>query len=74
MNLVLVILDTFRKDHVGAYGNPWIHTPHLDAIARESVLFTEAYPESLPTLPVRRALHTGQRLKYYSPSGVRSSL
>ena len=62
MNLVLVILDTFRKDHVGAYGNPWIHTPHLDAIARESVLFTEAYPESLPTLPVRRALHTGQRV------------
>jgi arylsulfatase A-like enzyme len=62
MNLVLVILDSFRKDHIGAYGNPWIHTPHLDAIAKESVLFTEAYPESLPTLPVRRALHTGQRV------------
>ena len=61
MNIVLIILDTLRKDHVGAYGNEWIETPHLDALARESVLFSRAYPESLPTLPVRRALHTGRR-------------
>jgi arylsulfatase A-like enzyme len=58
MNLVLVILDSQRQDHVGAYGNDWIRTPHLDAFAAESVRFTRAYPESLPTLPVRRALHT----------------
>ncbi|NPV09923.1 MAG: sulfatase [Anaerolineae bacterium] len=58
MNLVLVILDSQRQDHVGAYGNEWIRTPHLDAFAAESVRFTRAYPESLPTLPVRRALHT----------------
>lgn len=62
MNIVLVILDSQRRDHVGAYGNDWIHTPHLDAFARESVRFTRAYPESLPTLPVRRALHTGRRV------------
>ena len=61
MNIVLVVIDTLRQDHVGAYGNPWIRTPHLDAFARESVRFTRAYPESLPTLPVRRALHTGLR-------------
>ncbi len=61
MNVILIILDTLRKDHVGAYGNEWIVTPHLDALAKESVLFTRAYPDSLPTLPVRRALHTGMR-------------
>lgn len=61
MNIVLVIIDTLRKDHVGAYGNEWIVTPHLDALAAESVLFSRAYPDSLPTLPVRRALHTGMR-------------
>ena len=61
MNVILIILDTLRQDHVGAYGNPWIHTPHLDAFAREAVVFTRCYPESLPTLPVRRALHTGVR-------------
>lgn len=61
MNIVLVIIDTLRKDHVGACGNDWIVTPHLDALAEEAVVFTRAYPESLPTLPVRRALHTGIR-------------
>ena len=61
MNIILVILDSLRQDHVGAYGNNWIRTPCLDAFAREAVVFTRCYPESLPTLPVRRALHTGLR-------------
>jgi arylsulfatase A-like enzyme len=61
LNCVLIIVDSWRKDHCGCYGNEWIQTPHLDALAAESVLFTRAYPESLPTLPVRRALHTGTR-------------
>jgi arylsulfatase A-like enzyme len=60
-NVILVILDSLRRDHVGAYGNPWIHTPTLDAIAAESLLFTHAQPEAMPTLPVRRAIHTGMR-------------
>jgi len=62
MNCVLIIVDSWRKDHCGCYGNEWIKTPNLDGLARESVLFTRAYPESLPTLPVRRALHTGRRV------------
>ena len=61
MNVILIILDSLRKDHVGAYGNPWIKTPNLDALAEESLRFTQAYPESLPTLPARRAIHTGIR-------------
>ncbi len=61
MNIVLVIVDSLRQDHVGAYGNDWIVTPHLDAFAKEATVFTRCYPESLPTLPVRRALHTGLR-------------
>jgi arylsulfatase A-like enzyme len=60
-NVVLVILDSLRKDHVGAYGNGWIRTPTLDALARESLRFTRAYPESMPTIPARRAIHTGFR-------------
>ena len=59
MNIVVVVIDSLRKDHVGAYGNGWIKTPHLDRFARESVIYQYAFSESLPTLPVRRALHTG---------------
>ncbi len=61
MNVVLVVFDTLRKDHIGAYGNDWIHTPNLDAFASEAMRFDRAFPEALPTLPFRRALHTGQR-------------
>ena len=61
MNVILVILDSLRKDHVGAYGNDRIRTPNLDALSRESLRFTRAYPESIPTLPARRAIHTGLR-------------
>jgi len=65
MNIILVIFDSLRKDCVGAYGSPpWgkVHTPHFDAFAGESLVMTRAFPESLPTLPARRALYTGQRV------------
>ena len=63
-NVILVIFDTLRRDCVGAYGSPpWgsVSTPHLDDLASESEVFTMAYAESLPTLPVRRAVYTGHR-------------
>ncbi|CAA9515900.1 MAG: Sulfatase [uncultured Rubrobacteraceae bacterium] len=61
MNVVLVILDSLRKDHLGVYGNDRVRTPNLDAFAGESFRFTRAYPESLPTICARRAIHTGMR-------------
>ena len=65
MHIVLIVLDSLRKDCIGAYGQPpWgkVHTPHFDAFATQSLMMTRAYPESLPTLPTRRALYTGQRV------------
>ena len=61
MNVILVILDSLRKDHVGAYGNDRIQTPSLDAVAEEGLRFTRAHPDAMPTLPARRAIHTGAR-------------
>jgi arylsulfatase A-like enzyme len=55
------MLDSLRRDHVGCYGNDWIKTPNIDALAKEGVRFTNAYPEALPTIPVRRAMNTGMR-------------
>jgi len=65
MNIILVIFDSLRKDCLGVYGSPpWgkVHTPHFDAFAGESLVMTRVYPESLPTLPARRAIYTGQRV------------
>jgi arylsulfatase A-like enzyme len=62
MKIFLIIFDTLRKDHTGkTYGNEWIRTPNFDTFARDCVVFDKAYPESLPTIPVRRTIHTGAR-------------
>ena len=67
MNVILVIIDSLRTDHMGCYADAYENggqaaTPHLDRLAAESLRFTRAAPESLPTLPTRRAIHTGQRV------------
>ena len=54
MKVIYMIADTFRRDHLGAYGNEWIHTPNLDKFASESALFENAYIGSFPTVPNRR--------------------
>jgi arylsulfatase A-like enzyme len=60
MNIVVIISDTMRWDHLGCYGNEWIHTPHLDQLAERSVVFNKAYCTSFPTMPMRADLYTGK--------------
>jgi arylsulfatase A-like enzyme len=60
-NIIVVVSDTLRAADVGCYGSTITRTPAMDDFARSGVQFTKAYPESLPTIPVRRALHTGRR-------------
>ncbi len=62
MNVILICSDTFRWDYLGCYGNDWIHTPNLDAMAKESALYEQAFAEGLPTLPARRVIVTGRRI------------
>ena len=38
-NVVLIIMDSLRKDHVGAYGNEKIQTPNLDALYKVFLMF-----------------------------------
>ena len=40
-NVILISIDTLRADHLGAYGYGRDTSPHLDAFARESVLFED---------------------------------
>jgi arylsulfatase A-like enzyme len=60
LNIIVIIADTFRADHLGCFGNPRIKTPHLDQLAQEGVLFTNVTTEGLPTIPCRRVYHTGK--------------
>lgn len=61
MNVVLILIDSLRNDHVGAYGGTRAKTPYIDALAKDSLRFTRAYPECMPPLPARRTVYTGRR-------------
>ncbi len=60
LNIIIIIADTFRADHLGCYGSKRIKTPYLDKLAQKSVVFTNAQAEGLPTIPCRRVYHTGK--------------
>ena len=64
MNVVLVIFDSLREDCIECLGAPpWgtVYTPNLNKFSEESFVLRRCYPESLPTLPARRAIYTGKR-------------
>ena len=60
MNVIWIVADTFRQDHLGAYGNPYIRTPSLDALAARSVRFDRHYAGGFPTMPTRADHATGR--------------
>jgi len=60
MNVIWVISDTLRRDHVGAYGNKEIITPAMDALAARSVRFDRHYIAGFPTMPTRADYLTGR--------------
>jgi arylsulfatase A-like enzyme len=59
MNAIVIVSDTFRRDHIGAYGNPWIRTPNLDRLASQAVVF-DGYTSSFPTVQARNDIMTGR--------------
>ncbi len=59
-NLLLAIADDWGFPHAGAYGDAVVKTPAFDRLAREGVLFTNAYTSSPSCTPSRGALLTGQ--------------
>jgi arylsulfatase A-like enzyme len=60
MKAVFILSDSFRRDHIGAYGNSWVHTPNLDCLAGMSHVFDRMYTGSFPTGPNRRDIHVGK--------------
>ena len=58
-DLIVVLLDALRADHTSVYGYARETTPHLRALAGESIVFERAYAPSSWTKPVVATLFTG---------------
>ncbi|MEE2728293.1 MAG: sulfatase [Candidatus Latescibacterota bacterium] len=74
MNVITILCDTLRRDHVGAYsgGRPldqcwsaeapaWsVPTPNMDRLIERGTVFDNAYIGSTPCMPARRDIYTGR--------------
>jgi N-sulfoglucosamine sulfohydrolase len=58
-NILVIIADDWAFPHAGAYGNTVVRTPTFDRIAREGVLFRQAYAAAPSCTPSRASLLTG---------------
>ncbi len=58
--VILITCDTLRADRLGCYGYGRPTSPRIDALARESTLFTNAWSASSLTGPSLSSLHTGR--------------
>ena len=59
-DVILIVVDTLRADRVGFYGNVKNQTtPNVDALAKNGLMYTQAYAQSGWTLPSFASLLTG---------------
>ncbi len=74
MNVIVILCDTLRRDHISAYTNgkplnecgypdapEWkVLTPNIDRIAARGVTFDNCWCGSTPCMPARRDIYTGR--------------
>jgi arylsulfatase A-like enzyme len=60
-NVVVIVIDSLRADHVRSFGGRGMRTPNIDELARGGMRFTRVFPEAMPTVPARRSIMSGRR-------------
>lgn len=66
-DILLVVLDTMRRDRLSSYGNPRATSPEFDAFAASATVFERAVSPAQWTVPAHASLFTGL---YTSEHGV----
>ena len=59
-NVIVLLVDTLRADHLSLYGDPRPTSPFLESLARESVVFDHAQSQSGCTFPSVASILTSQ--------------
>jgi len=58
-NIVFILTDDQRYDAMGCAGHPWLKTPHMDRLAKEGVMFKNAFVTTSLCSPSRGSFLTG---------------
>jgi arylsulfatase A-like enzyme len=73
-NVLFIMCDQLRADHLSCAGHPHLGTPHIDGLARRSVLFPRAYVQSGVCGPSRMSYYTGRYMMSHGASWNRVPL
>ncbi len=58
-NIILIGIDSLRRDHMSCYGYPRLTTPHIDRFAQDGTLFEQTYSAHIPTTSAYASMLTG---------------
>jgi arylsulfatase A-like enzyme len=59
-NIILIVIDALRQDHLGCYGYGKRTSPNIDRIAKEGIVFEEAYATTNATDPSITSILSGK--------------
>ena len=59
-NILLIAIDSLRRDFLSCYGHPNRTTPHIDRFAEGGVLFENTHSAHVPTTPAYASMLTGR--------------
>ncbi|GAB5562518.1 MAG: sulfatase [Synoicihabitans sp.] len=66
-NVLFIISDDLKATTLGAYGDKVVQTPHIDALARQGMVFTRGYCQGTTCGPSRRSF---MRSRYRDENGI----
>ena len=61
-NLILIVINSLRPDHLSLEGYPRATSPQIDILSREGIYFNQAFSQSYWTLPSLATIFTSQYL------------
>ncbi|NND05320.1 MAG: arylsulfatase [Saprospiraceae bacterium] len=68
-NIIYILADDLGYGDLSCYGQKELHTPHIDRLASEGILFTQHYAGATVCAPSRASLLTGKHTGHTSVRG-----
>lgn len=59
MKAIMVMFDTLSRNYLPNFGNEWVQAPNFERLRENCLTFDNFYGGSMPCMPARRELHTG---------------
>jgi len=73
-NVILIVMDAVRADHLSCYGHHRKTSPNIDKLAKEGVLFERAFSAAEWSYPSHASIFTGKYPSYHKTMGKDISL